>query len=243
MTDRHIPKSLKGAKHTIQSSSGLALIPRQINPSSSYFTSLQETSVCRCDEFTQQLCWCFDLAALIQPVPAFCRGCSDLALLSPLSRRASRWPEGCLQGSRSSGCVRVCGRAHGRACVSSRTLCPSKEACSATGASLACASTDETAKQNKPPETATGGFVIRQAILWNLESSIHYLLPGRWHFLKGANLIKYILALTLEKAIPPTTLHPFWHTSAHLSHSYRYSDNGMMQMFPTFGKGCQWQSR
>lgn len=111
-----------------------------------------------------------------------------------------------MQGGGSSGRGRVCGRAHGRACVSSRTPRPSEEAGSATGASLACASADEIAKQNKPPETGTGGFVVWQAVLWNLESSIQprtrYHLPERWHFLKGANLIKYILALTLGKSNP-----------------------------------------
>lgn len=90
MDDRQISqRASKGqSTHTEQIQTGIMKMQRQTNPSSSYFTSLQETLACRCDEFMQWPCWRFDLAALIQPVPASHRGCLDLAVLHLADWRA-----------------------------------------------------------------------------------------------------------------------------------------------------------
>lgn len=105
---------------------------------------------------------------LIQPVPASHCCCLDLAVIPPLSRSPSRWLEGCLLGDAQAlaGCAarRVC---HPGSCAPARRHLPIN-----IGVPQTRATTVAMANQNKLSGTATGGFLIQQAGLCNLESNI-----------------------------------------------------------------------
>lgn len=183
MDNRHSKESQRG-KVFIQSSSGVVSWKLQAK------SSLLELFHSPARNFSVQmwqLCWCFDLPVLIQPVAASHHCCLDLAVIPPLSRSTSCWLEGSLLGGAQAlaGCAarHVC---HPGSCAPARRHLPLN-----IGVPQARATTDEMANQNKLSGTAAGGFLIQQAGLCNLESNIQ-LRRGFVFYLKDGIFLKYL---------------------------------------------------
>lgn len=184
MDDRH-PKESQRGKACIQNSSGVALWKLEAK------SSLLQLFYFPARNFSMQmwrLCWRFDLPVLIQPVPASHCCSLGLAVLPPLSRSTSR----CLLGDAQAlaGCAarRVC---HPGSCAPAR-----RHLLLNMGVPQTRATTDEMANQKELPGTAAGGFLVQQAGLCNLESSIQ-LRRSCVFYLKDAIFLKVLIWLSV----------------------------------------------